>query len=557
MPPFDKYTQAKIKELISKAQHDDAPVNQLFYDGDHWQAAAAWIGPAPAPNETGGQEVLVKIARAFISKNAIKEVVNRHVGGVIGREPSWKLTPRRPMGKVPKEEAEPQEPAVAPPEQEAEPGDAQASQLPPKPDVPPIMVDEAPNTAEQALIDEAEAALTTWWDERGALDVLQDAAVYALLAERGVIRLYVPRGLLDTSGAIPTGTLEESLSRIYIHAPDPEQATVYTDPDTQEKAGLYTYEDDETGQDRAEIVALDANKQTVLRMFGETDLASPPLNLGGQITIAQVARDPLITPQIRQQQTLVNLALTMLGRNVEVGGFIARILFNAQLPGYFETVDGVERFVPDPIKWGAGVTNNFVGSEIRDAEGNVTGYATPSYVREEPVDPSTFLLTKDAAYRSILEEAQQLHSLIAGDATASGESRKQARADFEQSLSDTETQLNRVGRWLIETALAMAAAFAGTPGRFDTLRAVFECRIDAGPLSIEELRLNMELSGDQPLLSQETAMARSGVDDVDAELGKIAEEAEARAARAPQIVPVVVGKDAQPQNGKAPLFGRG
>lgn len=525
MAPFDTYTQAKINEKIAEAQTEGAPVNRLLYDGDHWLSGEGWIGPRPAANELGGAAVLARIARAFISKNVVRELCDRHTGGVIGLEPSWKLTTRRPLGKVEIEE----EVETAPPTDEQ-------GATAPRP-VVKKMVDEEPTAQESALIDEAEAVLTEWWDERGALGVIQDAVINALLAERGVVRLYVPPGLLK-EGKIPRGDLAESLRRIYIHAPTPEQAAVYTDPLIAAKAGLYTYEseDEKDRTDRAEIVALDDAGRTVIRVFGgQQDAATEPLDLGGYLTIAQIERSQLITPQIRQQQALLNLALTMLGRNVEVGGFIARILFNAQLPGSFVTENGVERFVPDPIQWGAGVTNNFLGAEIRDDTGRLTGYSTPSYVREEPVDPSTFLLTKEAAYRSMLEEAQQLHALIAGDATASGESRKQARADFEQSLGDTMTQVNRLGRWLIEATLAMAAAFSGQPGKFKELRAVFECRIDSGPISAEDLRLIHELSGGQPLFSQETAMSRAGVDDVDAELVKLSEEGAVRQARAMEI----------------------
>jgi hypothetical protein len=520
MAPFDRYTMAKIRDRIREAVVPDTNINRALYDGDHWLGGDGWTGPRPQAGEPGSESVIAKIARAFVSKNVIREVCDRHAAGVIGREPAWKLSVRRPLGQV---------------EQVQDDGTIE-------------MVDEAPTEQEQAMIDEAEAALTEVWDERGMLAVLQDALTWMLLAKRGIVRLYVPPGLLQ-NGRVPQGDLAESLKRIYVHAPSPEAAAVYTDPNTQLKAGLYSYTDPETKAERAEIVALDDQGRTIIRVLGtDEDQASAPLDLGGQLTMAQMERSALITPQVRQQQALLNLALTMLGRNVEVGGFIARILFNAQLPGAFETIEGVERFVPEPIQWGAGVTNNFMGAEIRDEHGRLVGQATPSYVREQPVEPATFLSTKDAMYRSILEEVQQLHAQISGDAAASGESRKQARADFEQSLSDAETQLNKLGRWLIETTLAMATAFSGQPGRFAELRAVFECRIDTGPLSTEELRLNKELSGDQPLFSQETAMARSGIDDVDAELERIAAETQVRQARAMEIAQAQGGQQGQQQD---------
>jgi len=259
-----------------------------------------------------------------------------------------------------------------------------------------------------------------------------------------------------------------------------------------------------------------------------------------------------ITPQVRQQQMLLNLALTMLGRNVVLGGFLERILLNAQLPGTMQQQgDGSTRFIPDPLQVGAGTTNVLTGLPITDANGEVTSYATPSVVYRDPVKIETFVETKADAYRGILEEVQQLHALISGDATASGESRKQARSDFVSSLADTTTQVERGGRWLLETLLAMAAAFSGQSGRYQELRAVFSCHIDTGPISGDDMdatRANVQAG----LLSEESGMAQIGVEDVDVEQARIASERDARAARAPQIatLPAI----APPANGNGKVI---
>ena len=181
--------------------------------------------------------------------------------------------------------------------------------------------------------------------------------------------------------------------------------------------------------------------------------------------------------------------------------------------------------MPSPLKTGAGTTNVLAGLPVSDASGRVTGYATPTVMYRDPVPVTTFNDTADAAYQGMLEEVHQLHAAIAGDATASGESRRQARADFEASLGATISEVEAAGRWLLETALAMAAAFANQPGRFDSLRATFTCRVDSGPISADEqdqTRQNVEAG----LLSKETGMVRIGVDDTDAEKTKIAAEGE-------------------------------
>ena len=260
---------------------------------------------------------------------------------------------------------------------------------------------------------------------------------------------------------------------------------------------------------------------------GDADAQRAPLDLGGRLTIYALRRDPLITPQVRQQQRLLNLAKTMLGRNVVLGGFLERIILNAQLPGTIavDSATGLKTFTPDPLKLGAGTTNVFAGLPITDEGGRVTGYATPSVIYRDPVPVTTFEETARSAYLGILEETQQLYAAIAGDATASGESRAQARADFTLSLGDTIAQVEQAGRWLIETALALAAAFSGQAGRYEALRATFSCRVDTGPITADEqdqTRQNVAAN----LLSEESGMERIGVADVDAEKTKIAAQRE-------------------------------
>ncbi|HEU5099214.1 MAG TPA: hypothetical protein VFU22_09355, partial [Roseiflexaceae bacterium] len=385
--------------------------------------------------------------------------------------------------------------------------------------------------AEQALIDEAAAVLTEWWDERGIHTLLQETVATLLLGKRAVLRLFVPRGALQ-AGRVPQRALRDALFTIYAHQPDVTGATLLTDPVTQQQAGVHLYTETEllepsTGETRAEITAIDEQGRTVLRILGNDNQATEeadPLQLGGKLLLHELKRPLLITEQVRSNQRQLNLAKTMLGRNVVQGGFLERIILNGQVPGEWvddpSAADG-KRFVPKPFKVGAGTTNFIAGATYQDADGN-TQIANPSVVYRDPVSVDTFVATDRTAYQSILEETHQVHALISGDATASGESRKQARADFEQDLLKTKAQVDRAVRWLLETALALAAQFSGQPGRYASLRATCECRLDTGPLSADELRLNQELSGGKQIYSQETAMSRSGVEDTDAEKARIA-----------------------------------
>jgi hypothetical protein len=149
-----------------------------------------------------------------------------------------------------------------------------------------------------------------------------------------------------------------------------------------------------------------------------------------------------------------------------------------------------------------------------------------------------------------------MHVLISSDATSSGESRKQAAAEFLKSLNNTKAQIEAAGRWMLETALAMAAQFAGTPGKFAELRAVFQCRLDTGPVSADEQRLAIELK-DAEIIDVETAMMRVNVDDVQLEQAKIAKRKAENAKLAPPGVDPATGKPIDPAKPAEPAPAKG
>lgn len=498
---------------------------QAYYDGDHWQLGAGWVGPRPESIDPDSARVMTEIFCAFVSSNKIREVLDRHDHAVIGREPDWSLTPSRALKD-----------------------------------------DEQPSIDEQALIDEATAALTDWWDSRTLLDELQKAVITLLLSGRASVRLFVPPGLTEpmAGGAVvvPDAVdLASAFEVLYVNRPKPESAGVITDEDTQAEASVYLYS--KKNQERAEISYVDGDV-TVLAIVDAAQTEGITLDLGGHLWLFEMVAPALFTDPLRRLQDQLNMTLTMQGRNVVQGGFLERVILNGQMPGEWVadlTAPGGKRFVPATLKFGGGTTNYIAGIPTRDAQNNVTGFSNPSVNYRDPVSPDTFIASADSLKRAILEETHQLHTLISGDATASGESRKQARAEFATSLRATKTAIDGCGRWLIETSLRIAAHFAGQPGRYDGLRAIFECRIDTGPLTADEIRLVIE-EHDAGLIDLEEAMMRVGVDDPAAMVAKIAAEKDANAERAAKfapppvapIVPPVVGdgKPALNGNGKVP-----
>lgn len=486
--PFDTLSADDARKKI--ALPDDAgaayTANQKYYDGDHWQDGAGWIGPG-----AGDTGILPDIQRAFVSKNVVREVAERHMAGVVGIEPRWALAVRRPLAD-----------------------------------------DEQPSTQEQALIDEAEALLTEWWDARRGHLLLQEAATRLALAPRAVLRLYVPAGNIeqptDTSAepaGVPVSPAKQSLDRIYLTLPDVAQAGVAVDADTQQPIGVYSYED--ANQKAITELAYRDGDTTVLRVIGKEGEAGYTLAFSGQLPLYQLDRQPLITAQVRQQQAALNMAKTMQSRNVVLGGFLERVILNASPPGQkkVDPATGEETFVPLPIKTGAGTTNFFSGAVYTDNEGNIH-VLNPSVVYRDPVDIKTFLDSTDSEYRGILEETRQIHAIQTGAFNISGESRKQARADFKTSLLPTKAELDRAGRWLLETLLAMASAFSGEPGRFAELRASFDCILDLGPMPADE-QGQIISQVDKKLRSRASGMTALGIADPDAEMAAIAAEDEA------------------------------
>lgn len=480
---------------------------RLMVDGDHWLGGMGWIGPRPQPNEDGYSDTMALLFAGFVSQNALGEVVDRHVAGCLGKDPHWSLQPRRPLG-----------------------------------------ADEKPTDEEQKLIDAGEAALTEWWDREQIHKTLQLIARRLLYARRAAIRLMVPRGKLRSENVrgedgqmrtvktVSATDVPDGLTKVFTDAPLPEKACIAIDPDTRESVGVVLYERGQnvmgtgTPEEVAELTYLaepnagDAAPATIIRLTAKTGRdQAVKLPLGGRLPMHEMTRAPFVTSQMFQLQRALNLSLSALPRNVITGGWLERVITNAQMPGRFvtdPTKPNGKRWVPDRHVTGAGSTTYLKGLRTIDQNG-ADMYATPGIQWRPPTEVSPTVESSEALYRSILREAKQEHALMTQSADASGKSREQARADFEMTLQPTASELNGLGRWLLETVLAMAEAFAGQPGQYtETLRAVFECVIDSGPISAEE-RAALDNSVGAGTLSRQTAMARGGVLDVAAELTRI------------------------------------
>lgn len=510
--PFDDYDLKKATEVVSGRFDAQAAINLAFYNGDHFQGGEGWIGPRRTLDDALYQASMKEIERGFISHNVIAEVTSRHVSGVLGRELHWAFTVKRELESV-------------------QVTDPVTGEL--------VMREGEPTDEEKALIAEAEAALVAWWDKREIPEILQNMLAGALNIKRAPLRLHVPPGLRDQSGNLPPGDLAACLDMIWLqHLGTDEDtlnqqvpsATVYTDKNTRRDVGIFTYKD--ADKDAAELSYVGDDGQTVLRIIGAEGAESAPLllPLGGRLTLYELTRSCLITPQIVSQQKALNMAMSMKQRNAVMGGFLERVLLNVKWPSKTTTnADGSTTETPLPLNVGPGTTNSFQGAEFTDENGNVR-VANPSISYRDPVSPLTFIQTEDSIYLSMLQEAQQLHYALAGDAVVSGESRKQARDAFHKDLQFSAGKVEAAARWALETVLAMASFFANQPGRFEVLRAMVQAHVDSGPISAEEMTVAADMY-DRGVWAKETAQSETGIEDVDAENARIDQEQAKRSLR--------------------------
>lgn len=512
---FSQITYSQATSLLEGRRAKCGDSLRKFLDGDHWQGGEGFIGQKPPATDPNAGAIMLDIERGFQCENVLAEIVGRHVDGVLGREPGWDFIPgasqepRRVRARTLKRLRQAQTPAEAP----------------------------QPEERVVQAMEATDASLVTWWDDHDLLLTLQKGAETALTEEVAVLRLYIT-GERDAEGNLESaGTLDEAFLLLRLEVVTADKAGVFTHPRTGKQFTVYRFDLD--GEKFVELSYLDEMGDTVLRGLNSADRvvseAAPALKLGGRLMLCELRRRPLITDPVVRNQKALNLAKTMMMRNVNMAGSRERWFFNTQPPGEWVAdphAEGGQRWVPRPLKVGAGTSNFPLGKEIRDEQtGELKGYANPNLQVLEPVEVTSFTETRADFYASMLGQTGQRYALISGDATASGKSRIEARAEFEKSLTKTKTPLDAAGRWLIATARDLAADLAGQAGAYLDFRAEFTCVIDTGPADPEEIAANTG-QVEAGLLSRETAMLRNGVDDTDAEAKRIEQDREAADARA-------------------------
>lgn len=465
----------------------------LFYLSDHWQSSKGFIGQLPPPTLLGAESMKADIKAGFVSENVIREVTKTHVGGILGREPVWSFLPADPTV-------------------------------------------EADLSNESSFENTTGESLTPWWNERKALVDLQKAARTLVLEGRVVRRLFIPRGLLNSQGRATATDLRSALKFIYFETHTADVAGVFTDPFTQRQIGVFLFEEKdiygEVTANCAELSFLDDNGDTICKVV--KDKGDPatygPYKLGGHLLVYELEREALITEQVQSQQRALNLAHTMMMRNINMAGSRERTITNAQPPISLKktttenTPDTtITKTFPGTFKTGAGAVNFVMGVPIHDENGQIVGYTNPNVTIVDPAPVDTFVKTADHYRSSMYSQCHQRHVLIVDKADTSGRAREVARREFERSLKETKIVMEAGGRWMLEATLRLSAQISNQSSKYADLRADFNCLLDAGEPDPEKQKTVIELrkSG---LISAETGRNWIGVEDAAAELAKIKAE---------------------------------
>ena len=305
---------------------------------------------------------------------------------------------------------------------------------------------------------------------------------------------------------------DDPIQRIHLHAPRTGTVVVERDNDGFIDAIKYNYgtELETQTMEPSGSVSVDVSSR-------EEPLV---IDTNGRWLIQQVRVPSLFTDSAKRKQGSICHALTMKLRNQELGGFKERTFLNAEFP-----VD--EDGQPIEITRGPGIDQYAYG--IPEGDTNAPKYTNPTMVESDPVPVETFIDSIQIDRQLLYLEFRQGHLLADADGGLSGESRIQMRQNFELYLRSWKRPIESA----ISNILNIVLRLLG----YTELEAVVQLNITTGKLSSEE-RQAVISEYQAGLLSKATALAQlDSVDDVDAELALIKEEAEEAMASRPEPLP--------------------
>ncbi len=453
----DAWLSSLPRSLTTAAKNSLRDTTKAYYHGWHFQNGAGWIGATQMLDSTNTPvSALTAIDEKFTPHNAIAKIINNITNALLGNEPTWSLTVKRAL-----------------------------------------KTGEKPNAKEQALIDEAGAALAAFWDKRRLHKFILSATRELLYGTRQPVRFHVPTKFIqrtegnETASRIPAaGNVQTALDKLHLLSLDVAEAAVYTDPDSFEQIGVLLFKP-ENETEYAQSYRVEADGTVGVTEIRESGAVGQPvrLNLSGQLPVYELQNDRLVTDSIIRNQKAINGDGTTITKNSIGAGFRERIIFNAQQPmrKVWNETTQKDDDVPDVFYSGEGAINFLSGYEFDTNTGK--GITSPSAQIIDPVPAGSLIETARFHLNNLLAEANQDFFQDTSGVSLSAESRIQARYKFLLSIKTTKAVVEDFGRWILHGVLAHAAHFMNQAGRYNELRADFTCSVDVGPLSPQELQV--------------------------------------------------------------------
>jgi hypothetical protein len=483
------------------------------YLDDFWQKGVTLLPPTQG-GLSGNLDNLFE--RRYVFRNVIKEVVGRVVGAFYGKAPNWRF---QVGGQDLVEEEEAPTTEGAPPAPAA--------------------------TADLTSIDKA---LNQFFVKQNVSEELGKAFAFRLAFGRGSWRLYIPTkykrlNTVSKPGAQPNvagegqqpegdagdptdfvkfSSIEEAIASMRVEFVPPTRSRLLDDGGELFSLIKYQVRHDWATRDTKNVIEfsfVDNSDRTFVGTIGEqsgiSDITkanlSSPFDLAGFTTLGEFKGQPYVNHALYKNNQLVNLALTCAGFSLVDNGFGEMVLTNVALETKSITgPDGSKIDVPVDIKRGGGAIQNLIGVEIVDEHSGTVRKETPGVHFREPSAMTAFKDGYDLGYVACLQEAGQLYALISGDATASGESRIQALADFILRVNPYKSEVDEEGSQLMTVALLWAAQLAGKP--LTDHRVVYDSRMFVSSLSNDEKVTVMAMRKDGTI-SRETERVLLGIDD--------------------------------------------
>lgn len=496
---------------------------------DYFQNGTQYIGPQAAPGDPVGKQY---IEQSFVALAKLGELTRRYVAGTVGQEPSFEV----------------------------------------------IEPDTAPDAKPSELKAEVDSAMGAWFDNELVAETTELFAGRLCATLGAYYHFGVPPGLLQNAtmddGSVQTivqaNDFADALDFIYCEAPATGTAATYTDADTRQEYGVYSYSEtigtkvvkclevswcakrDENG----EPLPVPLTHVLILK----DDKSAPrqfTIDTGGVPLVVGATFHPLVFAALASRCNIslnnaINAVCTMVKINADVAGFPEKNHVDIYPP----TEDsGRKDDTGKPIEIAVDAVTgprtapfhmSVVDESVNQDNQVVSSARSGTIIYRPPVSSGPLLEVARFYLRALYESANQAHVLEVLSPDSSGVARVEARADFARALLKIARKVEGAQRDLLR-GVRCFAAYLGNDPRLEAMKAMRDnvtAHPHSGPLTADEKRLVLEMVAAE-VISHELAATMLGIEDVAAELAKIAAERNLRDFGEPGAFAGEGGDDAQ------------